>query len=386
MFNGLTSLRVKNNSAPQSRRPTFTRLLEILGSNPQLESLTLVNCLPHPLSDYHPGQPTVLLPMLTALHLEGEAVSCSLLLSSLSVPPTTALKLKSSASKSSHFTSLFASAKNLGISTPVLCLEISGSWAEVTLKGCEHSLSSSHLTLGEIATTQGVIRLRSNRTPHIEICLGLSEPTTGLADIVLTEGFSVMDLTCLEEIISHNVVSTSTGAIKESWWRSLFDKWQGVRTLTVLGSGCFELLYTLGMGVETTKTGPGGSTTTTADSSSRPNPTPDSRTGKPTLLPNLRTLVIEDADLEAYSYRTSTSHNPITFLNLLVKILQWRKKIGKGVKTLVLEICRHIDQDDVDRIGKTVRVVKWDGDNCAEDESDEDDHDYSDEGFYGYGY
>ncbi|KDQ51397.1 hypothetical protein JAAARDRAFT_41247 [Jaapia argillacea MUCL 33604] len=385
MFNGLTSLRVKNNSVAESGRPTFTRLLEILSGNPQLESLALIDCLSSPSSDSHPRNPAVRLPMLTFLHLEDEALGCSHLLSSLSVPPTTSLKLSSFAFKSSHFASLFASAKNLGISTPVLCLDISGSWTQVTLRGYDHPLSSPHSMPGDIAATQSAVSLRSDQTPHIEICLGLPDPTSGLVEMILTEGCSVMDLTCLEEIIAREVLSTSIGVVKESWWRGQFEKWQGVRTLTIVGRGCFQPLSALGKGVETAKTGPGGSTTTTADSSSRPNPAPDRGTGGPILLPGLGTLSIEYADLEERFYDGS-SRNPAPFLNHLVKMLRWRKKSGKRVETLVLEACQHIDQGDVDGIRKTVGSVDWDGQDCAEDESDEDDHAYSDEGFYGYGY
>ncbi|KDQ51404.1 hypothetical protein JAAARDRAFT_199228 [Jaapia argillacea MUCL 33604] len=290
MFSGLTSLRVK---PAESGKPTFPRLLEILRSNPQLESLTLINCLSSLSSDSRPRNPAVRLPMLTTLHLEDEALGCSHLLTSLSVPPTTTFKLSSFASASPHFTSLSASIKSLSISTPILCLEISSSWNKVTLTGYyDHCLSSPHLMLEEISTTKSGISEYSDQTPHIEICLGLSQPTPVFAEIILTEGCSVMDLTCLEEVIAQNIVSTSSGMIMEHSWRGLFKKWQGVRTLTVVGSGCPEVLAAL-MNVQRPTTGletagPGGSAT--ADSSSAPNLAPDNATGNPILLPNLGTL------------------------------------------------------------------------------------------------
>ncbi|KDQ51402.1 hypothetical protein JAAARDRAFT_199227 [Jaapia argillacea MUCL 33604] len=376
MFNRLTLLRVK---PAESGKPTFTRLLEILSGNPQLESLTLINCLSPPSSDSHPRDPAVLLPMLTTLHLEDEALGCSRLLTSLSVPPTTAFKLSSFASASSHFASLFASIKNLGISIPVLCLEISSSWSRVTLTGYDHPLSASHLMPEEISTTESDINLYSDQTPHIEICLGLSQLTPGLAEVILTEGCSVMDLTRLEEIIAQNPISTSLGMVVESSWRGLFKKWQGVRTLTVVGSRCPEVLAAL-RNVQRDKTGletvgPGGSAMTTADSSSSPNPAPDTGTGNPIPLPNLSTLSIKDADLEEF-FNSRSSCGPASYLDLLVKSLRWRKKNGKRVETLVLEMCKHIDQDDVDRIGKNVGNVDWDGQDCAGDESEEEDHSY----------
>ncbi|KDQ61416.1 hypothetical protein JAAARDRAFT_509522 [Jaapia argillacea MUCL 33604] len=370
MFKGLTCLSLNTKSGPESGRPSFSGLFEILGNNPQLESLTLINCLSPTTSDSRPRNSTILLPMLATFHLEDDALRCSLLISSLSVPPTMALKLSSFASTSSRDTSLFASIRTLGLSISIVCLNLSLFWASVTLKGYDRPIPSS---------------IHSDPTlpppPRIEICLGLSEdpsePRVESAESILTQGFSLMDLTCLEELFANTALSASTGAMRESWWRGLFEKLPRVKSLAVFGSSaCLEVLAALGKGVQSAKTGletagTGNSVTMMASSSSRMSPTPDSRAGNPILLPNLRTFSIHDADLEEHFYR-SGAHGPTPLIAFLMKTLAWRKTAGKRVETLVLEKCWHIHQDAVDRIGEAVANVDWDKIDLAEDEDESD--------------
>ncbi|KDQ61415.1 hypothetical protein JAAARDRAFT_203934 [Jaapia argillacea MUCL 33604] len=381
MFSGLTCLRLHTSFDLVSARPSFTRLPEILGSNPLLESLSLINCLPPVSTDSRPSSPPILLPMLTKLHLEGEALCCSLLVSSLSVPPIIALKLSSFASTSSRFTSLFASAKKLIISTSVLCLEISTSWtrATVTLKGYDRPFPSSHIIPEEIDTTKGA-SVHWDRTPHIEFCLRLSEvlseARSECAEKILTEGCSLMDLTRLEEIHADTDVHMTKGTINESWWRRLFEKLQRVKTLTVSGRACFPALFALGKSVEQTKSGmetvkPGRAAIVLAGSPSRLSSAPTTRIGGPILLPNLTTLSINFADLDEAFYR-SASQISAPFIDVLKKMLKWRKKYGKRVEKLLLGGCSHTDLDVLDGIWATVGDIGWDGEDCAKDESDED--------------
>ncbi|KDQ61418.1 hypothetical protein JAAARDRAFT_190192 [Jaapia argillacea MUCL 33604] len=386
MLSGLTSLKLSINSGQEFGRPTLTTLLEILRSNPQLESLTLINCLPPTSSNSHPRHLTVLLAVLIFLHLEGEALCCSHLLSSLSLPTTTALKLSISDPTLSHFTSLFASAKNLGISVPILSLQISSSWSAITLRGYDCPFAPSHSMAGNIDAAEGVAALRLHPTPHIEIYLGLvevpSESASTSTGSILTQGCWTMNLTCLEEIHAITMDGGSVGAMKEIWWRGLFEKLRGVRTLTVVGRACFEILAALRKRElraknELVTVGPAGPVAAMTGSSSSSSPAPDNRTGSSILLPNLITLSIQDANLEEFFYGDSSA----PFIKVLVDTLTWREKCGRRVEMLVLGECQHIDRDVVDRIGENVGSIDWDG-HCANGESDESDRGYGDEDFY----
>ncbi|KDQ61417.1 hypothetical protein JAAARDRAFT_171604, partial [Jaapia argillacea MUCL 33604] len=387
MFSGLTSLSVSLASGQESGRSTLTTLLDVLRCNTRLESLSLINCLSPMSSDSGPRHATVLLPILRALHLQGEALCCSHLLSSLSVPTTMTLKLSSSAPILSHFTSLFASAKDLGISTPILSLQISSIWSAVTLRGYDHPLASSDLLSGKMIGTG----LRSDVAPHIDICLGLneipSEPASAFTESILTQGCSTMNLTYLEEIHANTADGASVGAMKGSWWRGLFEKLEGVRTLIVVGRACFEVLTALGKR-ELRTVGPARPAAAITLSSSCPSLAPDNVAGSSILLPNLRTLSIEDANLkESFSY----DDNRAPFFKFLMNTLTWRKQGGKRVEMLVLKECRYINPCDVDLIEGMVGDVGWDGPDNHEGYPDLDDEDFYDRGLlvgdedsYGY--
>ncbi|KDQ61414.1 hypothetical protein JAAARDRAFT_190188 [Jaapia argillacea MUCL 33604] len=387
MYEGLSTLKVE--AIPKSARPTLPRLLQILACMPQLESLSLLECLPsHPPSQSHPtpssssGTTTIPLPAsitvnldkLVTLQLQGASLDCTALLSSLSINPKTRLNLETYSPVLAHFGALFKSTKSLGLSTPMLGLRVSSQY------GCVRLRWYDRLEPDPYKPELGLRVMPDITAPHTEIYLNrLSGPDSNAGYGGLVVGAcGALDLRRLE--VMQLSGSIDTGTIPYKWWRSLFGKSVKLKLLSIEGHTCFDFVAAIGRGIDPegpasprkepagkAKAGPSSSSTSTT-----------TRAQKPLLFPQLKKLEIHGADFESGWY--SNPFIDLSFYELLLKSLRSRKRGGKQVEELELVACSHIFEDDVIRLGKVVGRVDWDGEDCADEDEDEDEDDISDEG------
>jgi hypothetical protein len=377
----LTTLKVDNHHIPDTS--TLSQLLEALGHMPDLQTLSLVQCIPSH-TTVNGNEPTLNFPALRYLEIDSSCDNCTQFLRCIKYPPHTLIKLAcTSLTKVDDYTNVFARIGE-GLHKPSAPSTSQVFRSAKIWRGSDDEMGIFFYNQPITVIRPGFFAYGTQQNPDVDLRLVSSENSGLSFNHVLRELYRLIDLKHLEALelewppSNHGIESI----------RETIGKLPNLKLLCVTTYGS-QVIDAIGH-------------------SSDPDPTTERGRGKArgqkyqwrpppvTVFPALKTLCLECVDF----YGTRASGRAANLINTLIH----RSNINAPIEELQLDECAGVRIEQKRLLGELVVDLVVDGDTIdvlgldSEDEMDSDDEEgdwgemdeyddyFDDDDMYDYGY
>lgn len=338
----LTHLKI-HSSTTTDNRPTISELLMVLENMPELETLDLEDSLPSmPVGSTTLSSPTrvVEFPRMSRLQLADATLECANLLNYISLPSTTAIKIRCKRNTNSDFSALFSALPQGHFSAasskgnpgkPLKTLSIECTFKSVSVKGWTGIVSSEFKAYHPLDV------------PHLDLEFELQAYSAVSSKRVMTSACRALQLVDLRMLYVYQVDT----AMQTSDWVDMFGTMPKLRNICLNGSShSFVNALREGAVVNYKKRAP-------------PSPKAEGRqlrsmTSRPNgglFFPALRYLTLVNTDFEEVGVNDFEN-----LMDCLMERCERKMELWK----LTLEECIHLSWDDVEQLRDIVVDVDWD--------------------------